>query len=67
MMVNLLLAVPVKNSGNGKKNLHDNLPMNRLGGFLSIDFLLRFFHSLFDIQFKKYEYAVQIKLDSDNY
>lgn len=37
-----------------------------LGFFLSIDLLLRFFRSLFDIPFKKDEYTVKIKLDSDN-
>lgn len=65
MMVHLLLTVSEKNLGMEKKNLHNNLHMkNGLGNFLSIDFLLRLFHSLFDIPLKRDEYAVKIKLDN---
>lgn len=50
----------------GKKTLTIYLWRMDLG-FLSIDFLLKLFHSLFDIPPKKDKYAVKIKLDSDNY
>lgn len=65
--MNLLLPIPVKNLGDGKK-LHNYLPIKNGLFFSSTDFSSwRFFLSLFSIPFRKDEYAVKIKYDSNNY
>lgn len=64
--MNLLLPNPVKKLGDGKK-LHNNLPIKNGLFFPNRFSSWRFFLSLFSIPFRKEEYAVKIKYDSNNY